>query len=240
MASIDLSSSYESAKNKISATKSYVDLKNQYLESKKKAGSSFETSKQFVTDQIDSIKEDQKKFQRQIKTQFEELLDINNVTGGKGSNSVTYIKRQLIKAVKNITPRISEILLEESIKAVGCDQQQTYIPQTIYVKVKSIDLSGILKLSPSSPSGRVLYEKENIVVQTFPFAMNKELYNRVSNLNLPFSTQYSTLYKGESTQPLFDITFVQVDNNFQQGPWFKIDLQNRLSGPNKAQSPAPF
>jgi hypothetical protein len=233
MASIDLSADYKLAKDKISATKAYTDLKSQYDSIQRKAGDSFEQAQESVVNQIDKVKEESKKYQRQIKSQFEQLLDINNVTGGKGSNSMRYIKRLLIKSLKNIQPKITELLLQESINAVGCDEQQVFEQQTIYVKVKSIDLGNLLKKDPNSQSGKVLYEKENISIQNYPFAMNKELYNRVQNENLSFATQYGSLYKGESTQSLFDVTFVELDDTFQTGPWFKIDLQNRVNGPNK-------
>lgn len=229
---LDLKFDYDKAKKKIEASKSYNDLKNQYDEATKRAGDSFEELKSDVTDSIDKIREETKKFQRQIKNQFEQLLDINNVTGGKGSNSIRYIKVLLLKTLRNIEPKISEILQDCSLKAIGCDQEQTYTPQVLYIKVSSIDLINLLKKDPTSDDGRVLYEKYPINVQVYPFAMNKELYQRIQSGN-PYSIDNGQLYLGSSTQPLFDIQYVEFDNFGQTGPWFKITLQSRLNSANK-------
>ena len=230
--SLDLNLDYEAAKRKIEASKSYNDLRDQYNRATKKAGDSFEEAKDEVTESIDKLKQDTKKFQRKIKNQLEQLLDINNVTGGKGSNTANYIKRLFLKTLKNIEPKISEIVQDCSLKAIGCDQEQTYDPQTLYIKVSSIDLINLLKKDPTSDNGRVLYEKYPINVQVYPFAMNKELYERIQSGN-PYSIDNGQLYLGASTQPLFDIQYVEFDNFGQTGPWFKITLQSRLNNINK-------
>lgn len=235
MASLDLSLDYDSAKKKIQASKTYTDLKQQYDDVVNKKGDSFEEAKQDVTEQLDKIKEQTKRFQREIKNQFEQLLDISNVTGGKGSNSIRYIKRLLLQTLRNIEPKILEILMEESLNAVGCDQQQTFTPQILYIKVKSTDIINLLKKDPTSDDGKVLYEKYPVNVQQYPFAMNKELYQRIqsSNSYLIDNGQY---YLGASTQPLFDIEYVEFDNLGQTGPWFKVTLLNRANNINKVGS----
>ena len=103
MPSLDLSADYNKLKEKVSATKSYTDLKKKYDEQVKKAGDSFEEKKQDVSEQIDAlekkfddIKDSAKRYQKELKNQFEQMLDINNVTGGKGSNSIKYIKKTFL------------------------------------------------------------------------------------------------------------------------------------------------
>ena len=189
MASVDIEFDYKKAKDKIQATKAYTDLKSQYDEVKKKAGDSFEKGKDAVSgsvdkleEQLDVVKEQVKRYQKEVKNQFEQLLDINNVTGGKGSNTIKYVKKMLLKAVKNIEPKINDIIVEESLKAVGCDQQQTYNAGSIYVKVSSVDIGGLLKRDPAVKQNKILYEKENAVIQSTPFSMNRELFNRVSQI----------------------------------------------------------
>ncbi len=204
---LDLEESYKKAKDKISSINSYKDLKKQYDEAVKKAGDSQEQAKQDITEQLDKAKEQVKRYQKEVKNQLEELLDINNVTGGKGSNSMRYIKNLMIKAIKNIQPKIREILLEEINKTTGCDQQQTYIAQTVYVKVASVDLGGLLKKDPISKVGKALYEKDNVSIQSNPFSMNKELYYRVQNPTQSYSSANGQLYNGVSGQELFNITF---------------------------------
>ena len=100
MASLDLNADYKKAQDKITATKAYTELKSDYSKARKKSGESFEKAKSDVTSSLNSVKEKTKSFEKQIKTQFEQLLDINNLTGGKGRNSVNNIKNLLLKTLK--------------------------------------------------------------------------------------------------------------------------------------------
>jgi hypothetical protein len=232
MASLDLGADYKKIQDRITATRNYNELKSQYDDTRKQAGESFEQKKAAVTGQLGKIKEQTKRYQKEIKNQFEQLLDINNTTGGKGSNSTKYIKRLLITALKNVEPRLSEIALEESINAVGCDQQQAYNGgSTYYIKVKSVDLLNILTLDPKT-EGKPLYEKNPIVIQDYPFSMNKELYELIQT-GQPYSVDNGQQYIGQSGQDLFDIQYVEQNNLGETGPWFKVDLSNRVNGVNK-------
>jgi hypothetical protein len=230
--SLDLNADYKKIQDKVSATKSYTDAKAQYSAAKKKAGETFDEKKSDVTQSLNSVKEQTKRFEKQIKSQFEQLLDINNITGGKGSNSIKYIKKLLLQTLKNIEPKILEILNEESLNAVGCDQQQMFNGQTLYIKVSSIDLGGLLKKDPTEPIGKVLYEKDPIQVQQYPFSLNKELYTRIES-GQPYSVDNGQLYIGQSGQDLFDIQYVETDNLGQTGPWYKVTLVNRVNNVNK-------
>ena len=234
MPSVDINVDYKKAQEKIEATKSYREAKSKYNDTKKKVGDSFEKNKKGVTDQLNKVKDKVKSYQKGVKNQFEHLLDINKSSSSKGSNSTKYVKRTLITAIKNIEPKLSDLLIEESLNAVGCDQQQVYQPITVYVKVNSIDLLGLLKKNPAEEPGNVLYEKNQINVQNYPFSMNRELYQRIQSGN-PYSADYNgALYLGQSGRDLFDIQYVEkrLDTN-ETGPWFKVDLTNRLNTPNK-------
>jgi hypothetical protein len=232
MASVDLNLDYKEAQKKIEASKAYKELKTQYDDTVKSAGESFENKKQDLTKSLNQVKEQQKRFQREIKTQFEQLLDINNVTGGKGSNSIAYVKKLLLKTIKNIEPKIAELLNEEALNAVGCDEQQTFTQQVLYIKVSSIDLINLLKKDPNSDDGKVLYEKAPIVVQVPPFSMNKELYQLIQTGN-PYTVDNGQPYKGASGQDLFDIQYVEFNNIGETGPWYKVTLYNRVNNINK-------
>ena len=232
MASLDLGVDYKKIQDKVTATRNYNELKTQYDDTRKQAGEAFEQKKAAVTGQLGKIKEQTKRYQKEIKNQFEQLLDLSNTTGGKGSGSPSYIKRLLITALKNIEPKLSQIALEESINAVGCDQQQEYNGNsTFYIKVKSVDLLNILTLDPKT-EGKPLYEKDPILVQNYPFSMNKELY-RLIQTGQPYSTDNGQNYIGQSGQDLFDIQYVDQNNLGETGPWFKVDLSNRVNGVNK-------
>lgn len=232
MASLDLNVDYKKIQDKITATKSYNDLKKQYNSVIKESGKSFESSKSDVTESINKIKQQTKSYQRELKNQFDQLLDITKITGGQGSNSLKYIKNKLIETIQSIEPKIAEILLDESFKAVGCDQQQVYNAQNIYIKIKSVDLVNILKTDPNEKTGKVLYEKTPVTIQDIPFSMNKELFNRIQS-GQPYSIDYGQQYQGASGQNLFDIQYVETNNVGETGPWFKVTLPNRVNNVNR-------
>ena len=228
--SFDLNSDYQQIQQKIQATKAYGDLKSQYNSAQKKTGEAFETADSAIKTGLDQASQQIKSYQKQVKSQFDQLLDINNITGGKGSNSIRYVKKLLLKTLKNIEPKIREILLEEVFKAVGCDQNQSYTAQTLYISVKSIDVGQILKQDPQNATGKLLYEKNNqITPQPYPYSMNRQLYNRIQQ-NDSYNTQYGTNYNGRSGQSLFDIQYVDVNPlTGVGGGWYKIDLKNRAT-----------
>jgi hypothetical protein len=234
--SLDLEEDYKKAKDKISSISAFKDLQKQYAKAQKRAGDaleyggkSLEKSEEKIKTTIDKAKTEAKRYQKEKKDQIDQLLDINKVTG---SNSVRYIKTQMIKTIRNIQPQIKEILLEEVIKTTGCDQQQSYPAQTVYVKVKSVDLANMLKLNPTTVAGKVLYEKNPVQIQDSPFSMNRELYNVVQNPDIPYSITNTQDYLGESGQNLFDITFKETNAFGEYGPWFKVDLKNRVNNVN--------
>lgn len=232
MASIDLGVGYDDIKNKVEASKQYTSLKNKYDKLTDKKVESFENFKGDVTQSLDNAKEDVKRFQKKIKSQFDQLLDITKITGGENSQTISYAKKTLLQAVRNVEPKLKQIILDESIKAVGCDLQQTYTPQTLYVKVKSTDILNILKLDPEDSKGAIFYEKNPINIQDNPFSMNRELYQLIQDGN-EYSVLNGSLYRGRSGQGLMDIQYVEFNNVGVSGPWFKITLPNRVNNINK-------
>lgn len=232
MASIDLGVGYDDIKNKVEASKQYTSLKNKYDKLTDKKVESFENFKGDVTQSLDNAKEDVKRFQKKIKSQFDQLLDITKITGGENSQTISYAKKTLLQAVRNVEPKLKQIILDESIKAVGCDLQQTYTPQTLYVKVKSTDILNILKLDPEDSKGAIFYEKNPINIQDNPFSMNRELYQLIQDGN-EYSVLNGSLYRGKSGQGLMDIQYVEFNNVGVSGPWFKITLPNRVNNINK-------
>jgi len=227
--STDLNFEYLDTQNKIRAIQTYTEVKQQYKQAQKKDGESFEQDKSDVQNNLDQVKNLTKSFERQVKNQFEQLLDLGKITGGSGGNSIQYIRRVLMLALKNSKPRILEILNNEIVKTIGCDQNTTYSAQTIYISVKSIDFLGLLKLDPNTRPGKVLYEKDTqISPQPIPFSMNRELRDRIQQPNVSYNDQYGTVYNGSSGRPLFDIKFVEINpQTGVGGGWYEINLSNR-------------
>ena len=141
---LDINESYEKAKEQISSAQSYKDLKDQYDRLKKEYGDSFESNRDELNEQFNTLKEKSQAYQKELKNQFDQLLDIKKVLGGKGANTIKYIKRILIKSLTKIEPKIANIINSEILSLLGCDQQQAYSSggsggQVLYIKVKSID-----------------------------------------------------------------------------------------------------
>ena len=94
--------------------------------------------------------EQKKRYQRQVSSQLEKLVDINKLlpdnrmSGKTTSSSVGLIKNQFTEALNTIIALIPEIITKEMMKQLGCSQEQTYDSSTaskgIYVPVSSVDL----------------------------------------------------------------------------------------------------
>jgi hypothetical protein len=197
------------------------------IDLEKNTGDNLEQAKQKVLSSIDKVKDQKKRFQRQMKTQMDQMLSMVQFNGGSGSSSMNYIKTKFIQAALRVEPKIFDILNKETIKALGCSQQQAYSAQTIYIKVKSVDLQRLLTRDPDEEAAAVAYEKVAPTPNQIPYSMNRQLWERLQDLNVPQP------FYGRSGQKLFDISYVQQDGNGISGDFYKIDLVNKTVGMNK-------
>jgi hypothetical protein len=245
--SLDLDYSWNEGSNKLKALKTYGTVISDYKKLKQETANNLEQPKQDITSTLGSAKDAKKRFQKEVKNQFERLLDftqsgIDDIKSGVNetkssiaqktrskSSSVNFIKKKMVQAIKKIEPEVKKILFQEILHAVGCSHDQNYVTKPIYVRIQSIDLYEKLKLSPDDPAGKTLFEKRPISVGNYPFSMNKELYDRVQNLNQLFSSSHGVKYKGKSGQDLFDIRYVKVNNLGETGDFFEIVLNDRYS-----------
>jgi hypothetical protein len=231
MASVDLNFDYNKIQSKLNATKTYANVKSKYNDANKIVGDSFEKSKKDVSQSLDKFKDQTKRYQKQIKNQFEQLLDLANTTGGNGSGSPSYIKSLLIRTINNVQPRLRTIVMQDCLTALGCDQQQTYgANQEVYVKVGSVDLFSRLKIDPNDEVGKIIYEKDPVTsTSTYPFSMNHQMYNLTQN-------GQTFAYNGKSNQKLFDIQYMENQPaalGGATGPWYQVKLADRLNSVNR-------
>jgi len=233
MASLDLNVDYGNVKKKLEANKNYAELKDQYNDASKRVGDTLEKSKDKVAERLQGFSDQTKRYQKQLKNQLEQLLDIVNVSGGKGSGSPKYIKRLLIKTIRNVEPKIRDIVFS-CLNQINCDETKTYSSTgPIYIKVQSVDLFGRLKLNPNELPGKLLFEKDPVQPGTFPISTNKILKSLTDNAGTTYSSLLgSGLYMGKSGQPLFNITYVETTPAGATGPWFEVVLEPRASGIN--------
>ena len=226
MPSFDANFDYDKIKNKVEATKSYGAAKDKYNKVTDKVGESMEKAKDKVAQKLSGFAEKTKRYQKQLKNQLEQLLDISNVSGGKGSGSPKYIKKLLLRTIRNVEPKIRNIVFD-CLHQINCDETKTYSSTgPLYIKVQSVDLFGRLKLDFNKLPGKLLFEKDPINPGTFPLSTNKVLKELTNNANTPYSSLLGggVLYTGKSGQPLFNISYEEVDQFGQTGPWFRVDL----------------
>lgn len=229
---LDLKSDYKQLKDKVSATQSYNELKKEYDSVTKSAGESFDDLKETTSKKLSELKGKVKKFEKDASGQFEKLLDVAKISSNGKGGTLNFIKKLLLRVIKKIEPILAEILFDEAIKAIGCDQQQGYNPnQPIYIKVSALDLLGLLKIDPNDDIGKFLYEKNPIAIQDNPFSMNRMLYELTQTPNISYSATTGQLYKGQSGQDLFDIEYTELNDVNVQGPWFKVTFAQRVGLP---------
>jgi hypothetical protein len=225
-ASLDLQNGYKVINSKIKSSRTYLEVKKDAEKIRKEQNDNLEQLKKNVTTNIEDLKNSKKRYQREIKTQLDHMLDIIKSNNGSGNDTIRYIKKTFVETAVRISPKIKDILISESIKALGCSQQQKYGNQTFYIKVGSIDIQNLLKTNPKDTLGSLFYEKNPPIKGNIPYSMNRELWDRLQQLNTTVS------YFGASGQKLFDITYVDTDGT-NLGDFYKIDLDNRLNGVNK-------
>jgi hypothetical protein len=239
---LDINEGYKFAKKKITSTEKYKDIKKDSDDLKKEYGSSLEIAKKEVSSQLSKVAESGKKFEKFIakeKTNFDNLFDLTKIISidpnkSGDTKSVKYIKKIFVTAINELKPQIKGIVNELGVNAIGCSQDQEFVgDQSIYLRVKSFDLMGFLKVEPTSSVGKISYEKASVQYNVFPFSFNKCLYDRMQNINQPYSVPATLNYLGTSGQELFDITYVEsyIDPVVGpiQGNFYKIDLKNRDS-----------
>lgn len=231
----NLTDGFESSKSQINALKTYKNISAAAQELKSSAGNSFAQSTSSLNTSLNNVSNQQKRYLRDQPTSFDQLLELITISNGSGLSSTKYLKKKLLEVVVKIEPDVKKIITEESIKALGCSQEQTFngysksnllvnplttLPagEGIYVPVQSLDLASILKTPVDSKLGNVIYERRNPSVQQgvfrpysgpLPFPMNKTLNLRMenSNLNRSYYQEYGKFYQGTSGLDLFDFVY---------------------------------
>lgn len=233
---LDLSEEYNLVKKKVESTKKYKEIKKDIDSLKKESKKKYQDQKQLFKEQLSDYQEKKLKYQKQIKTQFDELLDLKFISDlNTKTTTGKYVKQAFVEALVKLQPKVQEIVANMATKAIGCSQDQTFVGnQTFYIKLSSFDLFGVLKLDPDTNEGKITYEANPLLYSVTPFTMNKELYKRIQNPVQPFSdpSVAGVPYRGKSGQELFDFSYVTsyVDSfgNTVFGDFLKIDLKNRV------------
>lgn len=255
---LDLNNADEKINSRISALKTSVDVLKSEKDLKKSVGDAFQKSQENITSQLNKIKDLQKRFQREPPNSMDQLLNFLGQTRGKNIETLKYLRRKILDTSSSLEPKMVAILKEESIKALGCSQEQTYkgstpaafqlqplptIPQGpndgfLYIPVQSVDFFSNLKNSPDSLIGKAYYEKpEPSADPTFkPFGgqetypMNKQLNQLMDSANQGRSMNQilGKDYAGVSGQPLFDVQYTLTNGLGISGNFFRVGLIDRV------------
>jgi hypothetical protein len=255
MAAPDLSAGWDGVGSRINAIKDYNASAQAEKSILSKAGNSTSQAAAKISKGLTSIVDKQKRFERDAPTSMDELLNLFGKTNGQGPESFKYLRKKFLEASVKIEPEIKNIISKNTLKALGCSQQQTFkgfnksqyqqigsmqqlpVQQGIYIPVQSLDFFGNLKNSPDSPVGKTYYEQPTPSTSTefkpfsgeVPFPMNKELYQRMdaTNVNRSFKQEYGQLYKGSSGQDLFDIEYTKTNEFGVSGDYYRVILIDR-------------
>lgn len=257
MASLDLSNSIEQIQSQIEAVKTYTEVsKSEKSLLKKAANSSSKSTAQLAT-QLDKFKDLQKRYLKDPPNSMDQLLGFLDQTRGSGSESLKYLRKQVLDVAVKMEPKVAAIVKEQTIKALGCSQEQTYngtsaanlqikpLPlrdaiEGIYIPISSVDLFANLKNSPQTSVGKVYYEKPDPSADTkfkpyggdIAFPMNKQLYQLTTtdNVGRSYSTINGKNYTGKSGQNLFDVQYTTKNNFGVTGDYYRVLLIDRQDG----------
>lgn len=249
----DLNQSFDTAKSRINSIKTFVDTSKSVKEAKKSAGNSESKSTAAIASPLDKVADQQKRYQRNPPTSFDQLIDLIGLTSGSGSFTSRYLRKKLLEATLKAEPQVKKIIQEEALKVLGCAQEQTYkgysldnlkinpletLPASdgIYLPLNWLDFGGILKIPNNSVVGKIIYEHEPVSVAdgvyrpykgpaTFP--MLKEMNLRL-NTQTTYKQDYGKYYQGVSNQPSFDFQFKRENKYGVNQDCYRIALINRV------------
>lgn len=255
----DLNQSFESSKSRINSIKTYIETSQAAKDLKKTAGNSESKSTFNLAASLDSISEQQKRYQRNPPNSLNQLLDLISLTRGSGLSTTDYLRKKLIEASVKAEPEIKKIINQEAIKALGCSQQQAFkgfkpddlsitplstLPQSqgIYIPLQSLDFGGILKIPSDGILGQIIYEYtgdtinvNNGVYKPYegfdPFPMLKEMNLRMGSTSSgqSYKEQYERFYQGTSNQGLFDYQFTRTNGFGVTQDCFRVALLDKIS-----------
>lgn len=179
---------------------------------------------------------------KQYNTQIDELnKEINKITFGQlktdsAKNTTEAIRNIFIQTVSSTKEKILGLLAQETVKALGCSQEQKYDTNvSLYFKVISIDIFGkTLQTDPNTSPGKYIYEVKEFSPTEIPYSFNRELNHRLQNPGTSYKDEYNLGFIGKTNQELFNITYVKdptpVGKSKLYGDYYKVELSPRVSG----------
>ncbi len=242
---VDIRDDVKTVSDQITTYQQYREFKESYDDLKKVAGDNYEDNKKFLSEVLNKVDRKKRKQDSTCTPFLEHLIKQLKKLDGSGDDTNKFVKKLYINALKDTKKGLVELLVKLAKEFLNCGDNQTYqVNSTFYVPVDQIDLFGMLQKSPTDEIGKFFYEPKEEDYPLYlsnpvdnPYSMNRELYNRIQNMNQPFAVQNNNnFYIGTSQQNLFDITYVEsytdpITAQLKQGSFFKIDLAPRSTFP---------
>jgi hypothetical protein len=243
--------------SRLNAIKTFNDVSKSEKNLLEKAGNSLSKSNEQLSTQLDKIKDLQKRYLKDPPNSTDNMLNFLGTSRGNGSDTLSYLKKKVLEVAVKIEPTMSAILKEETIKALGCSQEQTYtgfnldglnlngisplanLPQSegIYIPIQSVDFFSNLKNSPKTNFGKMFYEKAvpsaNPIFIPYggrkDFPMNKQMYQltETQNFGKSFSQINGKNYLGKTGQELFDFQYAKKNSFGVTGDYYRVLLLDR-------------
>ena len=256
---VDLTNTEEKIQKRINAVKTFNEVSQSEKSIIKNAGNSLTEANSQLSTQLNKLKDYQKRYLKDPPNSTDKMLDFLGLTQGNGSESLSYLKKKVLEVAVKIEPTVSSIVKEQTIKALGCSQEQTYngfnlngaeisplsllpVSEGIYIPVQSVDFFSNLKNSPDTSFGKMFYEKSNPsgspVFRPYggnkDFPMNKQMYllTETQNANKSYSQIIGKNYLGKSGQNLFDFQYTKQNAEGVTGDYFRVLLLNRENNIN--------
>jgi hypothetical protein len=254
----DLSAGYKNISSQISAFQAYTAVSTASKDVDSTQGNSDAQSAGNIATGLNQIANEQKRFQRNVPTSYNELVKLIGKSSGNGSATTRELRKILLQTALKMEPYVNQIVKEQALKLLGCSQQQTYqginqyqinqIPSLatlpsqdgIYVKLEDIDFNKVLKIKPTSLIGKASYDATRLKPLTVyknykgpkPFPMNYELWDRTQSPTRTYKDEFEVFYNGGgSKQRIFDISYVKQDSLGNSGDFFRVFLINREDAP---------
>lgn len=226
MASLDLDNSYKQAENRLSALKTFTEVKGSINEASKITET--QLTPNFNTTKFEEQKaEIEQKIKKKVQSSFERLLGLILSQKGSGQDTFKFILLKLLRAVQILKNKLSAIITEAALKTLGCDVNQIFESgKIVWIKISSFDLFDILKEDPLSKTGKLLYEKQPYSSSDEKKSVNRALYQFILNNN-------SQNYIGFSNNTLFSIKYEQINTNpgdpmlGDASGWYKVTLSSQ-------------
>jgi len=252
---LSLSEGWKEANSKIDSLVTYKKVSQDSKQLTSNATNSNSPALNNIATQLNKIKEQQKRYQREVPTSMDQLLNLLGKIQGNGDSSINYLRKKVLEVMVKMEPKANEIVISETIKTLGCSQQQTYpgiqlpqinpipyiqslpVSQGIYVPVKSIDFMSNLKIPVDSLIGKYYYEKQDPSTDpnfkpyggkiNYPFNKMLNLRMNSGNISKNYSTEFGNFYNGRSSQNLLDIQYTTSNDLGVSGDFFRIFLLDR-------------